>query len=72
MGSGAKQSPSVRSARFAEEDPVLSYVFRCFVEAGFSPADAERLALARTDHHFVEERLLNRGCSLELALKIAL
>jgi hypothetical protein len=69
---GTKQSPSVRSDGFAAEDPVLSYVFRCFVEAGFNAADAQRLALARTDHHFVEERLLDRGCSLELALKIAL
>jgi hypothetical protein len=59
--------------RFAdEEDPVLVYVLGCFIDYGFDPADAERLAHARVDHHFVEDRLLTRGCSLELALRIVL
>ena len=68
-----KTCPSGAHERFSDEaDPVIAYIFGCFIEDGFDPADAERLARSRVDHHYVEDRLLSRGCSLELALKIAL
>lgn len=43
--------------------------YNAFVDAGFDPINAQRLALSRIDARQLL-RALDRGCSIELALQI--
>lgn len=57
------------AAEAPEEEQVRGWRFDCFLEAGFTVREAERLSAGGADHHAAED-LLNAGCTPRLAYRI--
>jgi hypothetical protein len=55
------------------DEKIVDWRLLCFLRLGFSQLDASALAVRRdVDRHFVEHRLIRRGCPPRLAMEVLL